>query len=345
MPCGKLYFPFLLRSSLTIIVLALVLASTAWAKAKFKILHGVPGGLFTGVVLDAKGNLYGTTSGGGKQNKGTVFELSPGAHGWTLETIHEFDGYDGGGDGGLIFDDTGNLYGTSQAGGLYGGGNVFEMRPGTSGSAFSDLYDFCHQFHCPDGSAPTPVILDASGRLYGAVAAGGDYGRGRVFRLLRRSGGWQESIIGSFGSRPYDSYSPYAAPVFDNTGNLYGTTYEGGFDQVGTVFEVQRSGSGWKEKRVKQFNGKNGAYADSSLLLDDSGNFYGTTVGGGAWGNGVVFKMTRQKNGSWKESLLYQFPQIANGRLLSSGVVFDKAGEPVRQTECGGSHDVGVVSN
>jgi uncharacterized repeat protein (TIGR03803 family) len=91
--------PFPLRQSLTMLALVVALVSTAWAKPKFKILHGVPGGLFTGLTLDAKGNLYGGTGGGGDHNDGTIFELTPGAHGWILTTLHSFDGYDGGSPG------------------------------------------------------------------------------------------------------------------------------------------------------------------------------------------------------------------------------------------------------
>src|ERR1700685_4495842 len=102
------------RALTLIAVILLFLASAAAAKPKFKILATVPGGLWSGVSFDAKGNLYGTTTGGGTQNKGTIFQLSPGAHGWALNIIHNFDGYDGGGgNGGLIFDAAGNMYGTS----------------------------------------------------------------------------------------------------------------------------------------------------------------------------------------------------------------------------------------
>ena len=233
-------FPSLLRRSLTIAALAATLMATAWAQPKFKILHGVPGGLFGGLTFDAKGNLYGGTGGGGDHNDGTIFELTLGASGWTLTTLHSFDGYDGGApNGGLIFDKVGNLYGTAPVGGTgYDGGNVFEMTPGSGGWTFEVLYDFCLQYHCPDGGAPTPVVLDSAGHLYGAMAAGGVYGRGGAFRLVRSAGGWRESVLYSFGERPYDAYIPYAAPIFDEAGNLYGATIYGGVDELGTVFEV-----------------------------------------------------------------------------------------------------------
>src|SRR6202042_3744934 len=81
-----------LRRSLTILALAVVLMPTAWAQPKFKILHTVPGGLFSGLTFDARGNLYGVTGAGGDDNQGTIFELTPGAHGWTLANLHSFNG-------------------------------------------------------------------------------------------------------------------------------------------------------------------------------------------------------------------------------------------------------------
>src|ERR1700676_4736092 len=89
-------FLSLLHQSLTILALLATLAATTWAKPKFKILHTVPGGLFGGLTFDAKGNLYGVTGAGGDDNQGTIFELTPGAHGWALTTIHSFDGQNGG---------------------------------------------------------------------------------------------------------------------------------------------------------------------------------------------------------------------------------------------------------
>ena len=105
----KTLFSLLMRWLLTILGLAMMLASTAWARPKFKILHTVSGGMFSGVTLDAKGNIFGTTGGGGTYNAGTIFELIPGPHGWTLKIVHNFVNHDGGGgSGGLIFDPVGS---------------------------------------------------------------------------------------------------------------------------------------------------------------------------------------------------------------------------------------------
>src|ERR1700685_3587433 len=118
-------FSFLLCQSLAVVVLTATLIATAWAQPKFKILATVPGGLFSGLTFDAEGNLYGVTGAGGDDNQGTIFELTPGAHGWSLTTLHSFDGQDGGSpNGGLIFDPAGNFYGTALGGPGYGGAGL-----------------------------------------------------------------------------------------------------------------------------------------------------------------------------------------------------------------------------
>src|ERR1700676_2199259 len=279
-------FLSLLHQSLTILALLATLAATTWAKPKFKILHTVPGGLFGGLTFDAKGNLYGGTGGGGDHNDGTIFELSPGPHGWTLKTLHSFDGSDGGSpNGGLIFDAAGNLYGTAATGGA-GGGTVFEMNPSSGGWTFNVLYDFCLQYHCPDGSAPEAgVILDKAGNLYGSTTAGGEYGSGTVFELTPSSGGWKEDLLYNFCGKPYcpDGAAPYASLNFDLAGSLYGTTVSGGklstscYFGCGTVFKLQHPlGQGWKERVLYDFHGYDGRTPTGGLVFDYSGNLYGT---------------------------------------------------------------------
>jgi len=183
-----------------ILVLAIILVSTAWTQPKFKILQTVPGGLFGGLTFDAEGNLYGVT-GGGDDNQGTIFELTPGAHGWTLHTLHSFDGQDGGSpNGGLIFDATGNFYGTALGGpSSQGGGVAYEMVLGSGGWDFTVLYDFCLQYHCPDGGGPGPLTMDGAGRLFG-VAGGGTHDEGVVFELVPTAGGsdWSEQVLYDF---------------------------------------------------------------------------------------------------------------------------------------------------
>jgi uncharacterized repeat protein (TIGR03803 family) len=339
-----------MNKALTLIALALILASWAWAQPKFKILATVPGGLWSGVSFDAKGNLYGTTTGGGTQNKGTIFQLSPGTHDWALKIIHSFDGYDGGGgNGGLIFDAAGNMFGTSPSGGTgYDGGNVFEMIPGTDGWTFNVLYNFCLQYHCPDGGNPSGgLVMDGFGNLYGA-AGGGAYGDGVVFELTPggHEGGWSELVLYDFTWRR--GAGPLSPLVFDAAGNFYGTTFRGGAYGGGSVFMLQRAvGGAWVERVLYSFCSagpplcKDGVAPNAGVVFDTSGSLYGTTTQGG--GNtcgettcGTVFKLTPTRSGRWKHTVLYSFPSLQNGGLASSGVVFDKVGNLYGTTAEGG---------
>jgi len=350
-------FSCLLRPSLTMVALAIALMSTAWAQPKFKILATVPGGLFAGLTFDANSNLYGTTGGGGDHNDGTIFQLTPGTHGWTLTTLHSFDGYDGGSpSGGLIFDAAGNMYGTSPVGGTgYDGGTVFEMTLGSGGWTFNVLYDFCLQYHCPDGGAPTPVVLDSAGRLYGAMAAGDVYGRGGAFELTPGADGWSENVLYSFGARQNDGNTPYAAPIFDKVGNLYGTTLWGGAYGVGSVFVLKRAAGGkWRERLLYNFctagfpECEDGMRPYAGVVFDGSGNLYGTTEQGG--GNtcgettcGTIFKLTPTRSGGWKHTVLYAFPVASEGSFPTGGVIVDKAGNLYGATVGGGIGGFGVV--
>jgi uncharacterized repeat protein (TIGR03803 family) len=336
-------FSFLLRWLLTIPGLAMMLACAAWAAPKFKVLHMVSGGMFSGVTLDGKGNIFGTTGGGGTYDAGTIFELMPGSRGWTLKIVHNFVNYDGGGgSGGLILDAAGNIYGTTPAGGgPNNGGVVFEMTPGSKGWTYNVLYRFCLQYHCPDGSgSEAGMILDKAGDLYGTTSAGGAYGQGTVFRVMYQSGAWSETILHSF--KGTDGSSPYGGLILDNDDKLYGSTVWGGrfspscYFGCGVVFALKHDSSGWHETPVFKFNGKDGAAPYIGVTLDGSGNLYGTTRAGGVSGFGTVFKLSRTLNGVWKHELVYEFRKPENGKFPSGGLMIDKAGNLYGSTSNGG---------
>ncbi len=253
-----------------------------------KILHRfssksgkIPAG---GLVFNKKGNLYGTAGNGGAYGYGTVFELSSKG---LVKFLYSFDPPSGG-DGGdplavLIFDKVGNAYGTTSYGGTHSQGTVFEL---TSGGAEKVLYSFGSQ--PGDGDAPfAGLVFDKKGNLYGTTALGGTYGYGVVFELT--SGG-KEKVLYSFGSQSGDGHYPYAGLVLDKNGNLYGTTIYGGANGFGAVFELT---SGGVEKVLYSFQGSpDGYYPTAGLVFDKSGNLYGTTELGGAFGDGTVFKLT-----------------------------------------------------
>jgi uncharacterized repeat protein (TIGR03803 family) len=267
-----------------------------------------PFGPESGMIFDAKGNLYGVVPGGGGSSDGFAYELSPPAGGtgpWTETVIQTFTGANGQYPvGSLIFDAKGNLYGTATADGANGnGGVVFELSPPSSGSGpWSEavLYSFCSLAGCADGSTPYgTLVFDAKGNLYGTTYAGGASANpnGTVFEVSPPAGGtgtWTEKVLYSFCSVSgcTDGYEPLGGPVLDATGNLYATTFRGGSDGFGTVLELipPAAGSTWTESILLSFNGSDGANPHfGSLIFDASGNLYGTGQNGPS---GVVFELS-----------------------------------------------------
>lgn len=254
-----------------------------------------------GVVFDKKGNLYGTaveeSCGHGD---GVAFELSPEAGGgWAKKTIHVFIGKptDGKYPGQLAIDSSGNLYGPTEYGGdgvncsdFASCGTIFELTQGVDGSwDESVLHNFSNDG--TDGYYPFGnLTLDASGNVYGTTGAGGAYNKGTVFELSFSSGVWTERILYSF-----EGIGPDGGLVFDAAGNLYGTTAGGGITDLGTIFELSPSSGGtWVGKVIYRFTmaGALGYFPDTPLTIDTSGNLYGATENGGAYGFGTVFEFT-----------------------------------------------------
>ena len=252
---------------------------------------------YAALIFDAFGNLYGTTAGGGAYGDGTVFELTPkGGGGWTETVLHSFNDKDGSAPyAGLIFDGAGNLYGTTLMGGHYVDGTVFKLTPkGGGGWTETVLHSF--NDNGKDGFAPLAgLIFDEAGNLYGTTYGGGTYGYGTVFELTPKAGGaWTETVLHSCNDNGKDGYESYASLILDAPGNLYGTTSVGGAYGYGTVFELApKAGGGWTETVLLSFNDKDGFSVLASLIFDASGNLYGTTYAGGAYGYGTVFEVAR----------------------------------------------------
>lgn len=214
-----------------------------------KILYSFKAGTSDGqnpsapLLMDAAGNLYGTTVAGGtggSVNSGTVFKLSPnGSGGYTETLLHSFTS--NGTDGinpfaGLVLDSKGNLYSTTGAGGTYGFGTVFELSPGSNDKWTETIL---HSFGASgDGQYPqfSGVIFDKSGNLYGTTSGGGSNANGIVFKMTPASGsGWNESVFFNFDGT--DGNVPQAV-IFNTTGDLYGITQYGGSNLGGTAFEI-----------------------------------------------------------------------------------------------------------
>jgi uncharacterized repeat protein (TIGR03803 family) len=338
-------------------VLGLVLAASPLADAQtFTVLYSFAGyptdgaGPGAGLLMDASGNLYGTTAFGGKVNGahcgssgyigcGTVFKLDTNG----VETVlHNFTGADGANaSSNLITDAYGNLYGTTANGGnlqdcggdgIAGCGVVFEL----SGEEETVLHRFTGG---ADGAFPQAgLVMDASGALYGTALEGGSVGGGVVFKLV----GKKETVLHSFTGGK-DGDGPASSLLLDATGNLYGTDAAGGDTDCGcgVVFKL----AGKHLSVLHSFKGTpDGAEPIAGVIMDAEGNLYGTTDDGGeSYNAGTVFELSP----SGKERILHRFR--ANYHVQHDGikpdaaVVRDAQGNLYGTTEEGGPNGYGVV--
>jgi len=315
-----------------------------------------------GVTFDAAGNLYGMNNLG--PDTGDVYELTPQAGGgWSETVLYRMGGdYDGNPQGGMTFDASGNLYGTSAWGCRYGFGVscVFEMTPSGGSWTFNLLYGLTGSTGWyPSGTTP---IFDAKGNLYATTAFGGNggcspyggygcYGLGVVFELSPNGDGtWTEAVLHKFAGGK-DGENPVCPLVFDAAGNLYGTTYGGGAYGKGNVFKLTPNGNGtWTLHVLHQFTGgKDGGMPLGGVIFDAAGNLYGTTNQGGVSGYGVVFKLTPTLTGGWHETVLHAFQDrpgaYPGGGLNIAGgtLVFDGSGNLYGTTSGDGTTTFGTV--
>ena len=298
-----------------------------------------------GIVLTAAGDVIGTTLNGGSgpcggavSGGGLVYQLTPATGIWPETVLQYMDVYANGGiPDGLIADASGNLYGVNavDGSGTCGGGGcgtIYRLSPGSSGGwEMTVLYTFTGG---SDGGGPWGGLkFDADGNLYGSTYAGGNLatgcntssgpGCGVVFKLSpTESGPWNETVLYTFSGLADGGY-PNGDLAFDSAGNLYGTTLGGGksnpncdfYGLCGVVFKLSPAASGpWTESVLYSFSGgADGATPAAGVILDSTGNLYGTTEYGGAntacgsYGCGVVFKMAPASGGAWKEVLLHNF--------------------------------------
>ncbi|HTZ98230.1 MAG TPA: choice-of-anchor tandem repeat GloVer-containing protein [Terriglobales bacterium] len=296
------------------------------------------------LTFDAAGNLYGTTAGGGNNCQqtggcGTVFELSPSSNGaWVESVLYSFGAtsIDGATPmAAVILDKAGNLYGTTEQGGTYGLGTVFQLNP-PSGQGESWTETVLWSFGATgDGRSPLcDLTFDGSGRLYGTTAGGGTSNGGTVFRLVPGAGGqWSEEILYSFGPGTAGGFGPEAAVSFDSSGNLYGTTVEGGSSGLGlgVVYRLSPNPEPpWTETVLHKFEGEGNPY--STVSFDSAGNMYGTFTGVGG-----VFRITPQ--GGYRQ-LLFDGPP---GPSIPYAGVFVHSKTLYGTTAAGGTQDLGSV--
>jgi uncharacterized repeat protein (TIGR03803 family) len=270
-----------------------------------------------GLIMDAGGNLYGTTEYGGASSDGTVFELAAGSG--TITTLASFDGTNGSQPrAGLVMDGSGNLYGTTWGGGAHSLGTVFELAAGSGTITTLATFNGAN-----GGVTSAGLILDGSGNLYGTTPSTST-AYGTVFELAAGSG--TITTLASFNGT--DGATPAGGVIMDASGNLYGTTAYGGPawtgsvpSGYGTVFEVAK-GSG-TITTLASFDGTtNGRYPFAGLLMDAGGNLYGTTAGDFVTSPGTVFEVA---NGSGTITTLASFGTLGEGS--EAGLVMDASGD------------------
>lgn len=363
------------------IVLLLAIAVTQSALAQnYSIIHSFNGNNmhdgntpYDGLTIDAAGNLYGTTCFGGANAAGTVFKLTHKNLNWVLSLLYEFHGSNDGycPQARVVFGPDGALYGTAYEGGgtealcsslaFSGCGTVFKLTPPPT---------FCRAVSCPwtetvlyrfqgvtDGQQPTSVVtFDRSGNIYGTTFYGGvasescGYGCGVVYKLTHSGGGWTESILYAFTDGA-DGGLPFDGVIFDNAGNLYGTTRVTGAGCGGTIFELTPSGSGWVEQTLLEFTPLEstvGFCTTAGLIFDGSGNLYGATNGGAQNDvDGAAFEAT-SSNGYWTATALYRFSaDISRCGFFSCGpirrLLMDSAGNLYGTAYGDGAYSYGSV--
>jgi len=269
------------------------------------------------LLLDTAGNLYGTAEQGGSGNCGLVYELSPGSGGtWTEQSIFDFPA--GGLSGcdptnGVVMDAAGNLYGIA-GGGASDEGVVYQLTQANGVWSENLLFTLPGTQTAPT----TPVAIDATGNLYFGNESD-------IFEVSPvPGGGWTANSIHTF----HGSGNPIGNLSFDSAGNLYGTNQAGGTYRGGSAFQMKPVGDGsWTYAVIHNFggvgNGKiDGYYPESGLAFDTAGNAYGTTIGGGTFGVGTVFRLSLGSNGKWSETRQFSFDGRNGGSPVPSPLLF-----------------------
>ncbi len=299
-----------------------------------------------GVIFGPDGALYGTTEYGGCPTcSGTVFKLTPPAAAcfgaecnWPGTILHDFAGFSDGciPSSGVVFDSTGNLYGTTAQCGAENAGVVYELSP--TGVLWNEtlLYTFMGGADC--GSPQQGVVLNNAGDFFGTCSAPNN--NGAVYELTSTGSGFSKSFIHNFTGFS-DGSGPFGL-IIDSSGDLYGTTESGGMRSGGTAYELLPQNGGWSFELLYALPFMVGPGSEARLTMDSAGNLYGTTIYGGQYGYGSVFKLAPTM-GHWTYTALHSFTGGMDGGFPGSGVVLDPRGNVYGTTLAGGSFGLGVA--
>jgi len=333
--------------AIAMIAFAAVIASPAMQAQTLTVLHNFTGGgdgnePLAGVTFDQQGRIYGTTYEGGSNQEGMVYRLVREGGGWVLSPIYSF-GPPQSGDGNeplarVVFGPDGLLYGTTSEGGTEDYGTVFSLQPPASACTTAlcpwretVLYNFTFN---EGGVYPGygDLVFDRAGNIYGTTfnsSAGG----GVVFKLTRSGSSWTESVLWHFTGGEDGSY-PVSGVIFDNAGNLYGTTSDGGSGDGGTVYELSPTQSGWTETTLYSFGELNVGVGDGSLIWDAHGDLFGISGDPFGAGDSAAYELTPQ-NGSWSFTQLQEFGNGSTGPVAAP--TFDSLGNLYGPLPSGGN--------
>jgi uncharacterized repeat protein (TIGR03803 family) len=314
-------------------------SGSEWTYTSLYSFKNIPDGSGPGfgtLVIGADRALFGTTEGGGYFGTAWAVCDCPKRE----YVLHSFGmGTDGAQPiGGLVIDPKGNLYGTTSEFGANGFGNVFELSPSGNKVKETILYSFT-----ADNDPINPaagVTLDAKGNIFGTASLGGANGLGAVYELTPSASGWTETILHNFQGDS-DGANPVGGVVIDKAGNVFGTTFDGGINGGGTIYELSPSSSGWTFTTIYSLiGGYSGPY--NKLTLDGKGNIYGFTNSAGLNGLGSIFKLS-PGTGGWNFTDLYDFVGGNDGGLPYGSVAVDANGNVFGTAVVGGTDNQGVV--
>ncbi len=283
------------------------------------------------VVFDAQGNLYGTAFSGGALGNGAVFELTPSGSNWNYQVIYSFAGQPDAASpiNGLVMDAAGNLYGTAYSGGGGNNGAVYQVHPNGNGT-------WTEQVIASVAELFAGLAIDPTGNLYGTTTAS-------VFKIIPNgTNNWFLANILNFTNGATQGNTPNGTPMLDSVGNVYGTTMLGGKNNMGVVYKLTKGGQVKYTEKVLYSFGANGTQPNGGVVMDSTGNLYGTTTAGGKNGAGVVYKLIFNGTNYIGETSLQAFIGI-NGAVPYDSLILDSAGYLYGTTFYGGSNGQGTV--
>ncbi|MGA9964130.1 MAG: choice-of-anchor tandem repeat GloVer-containing protein [Terriglobales bacterium] len=302
------------------------------------------------LAFDAKGNIHGTTQGGGTNGTGTVYRLSPkSGGGWTEKVIYNFSAT--GADGtapsaGMTIAADGTMYSTTPDGGALGAGTVFSLKKTSKGWKQTVIQNLNGS---SNGGFPYEgLMMDTAGNLYGAAPTGGASGQGVIYRLSHTTKGWVETVLHSFSGQNGDGAGLYWIDLIsDKSGNIYGATSFGGTNGTGTVWELvySKTKKTYSESILYEFGASGSGDGNNpygGLAMDIKGNLYGTTLYGGPSNIGTFYKLTKQGK-TWKETVLHSFVGGNDGNEPTGNPYIDATGRLYGMTQTGGKSNLGIV--